>query len=635
MSNAFATNFSIPSISNTFQCIWKLTRVMKAAGWVYKASGDGTNKDTTGTAANDLWGGSSNPLLDSYTSGNQLASTTLNASTTFPVSSATVSVTSTSGFNTGGGIFYVNGNVNGVTYTGIAGNTFTGCNGGPSLTSSTDTIKAQPALSDSTVGWAVYSGPQTIKIALNGTPTGVPVRGEIVTQATSGATGELFGYVWDTVGLSGWAVIGPQTGTWNGVNTFTGAISGATLTPLSLTTSSIQSLPTSSISMTSTVGLPPAGVVSITTGAGIQTVTYTGISGGNTLTGASGGTGNTSNGGLVTAAPVTFNREICFAKTAASTVAGYIFYICADPVTESSLLLSFLATQTGCTALIPPGGGGTNNVFNTNSPVTGVPEIMCVRGTNTATGQFTTPDNWFAYNTNFGSNSQIAAVNCTPSSNITADGSFWIGLSTTTAGQYTGFFYGRIDDSDSGDCDPYVFFQTNSICTISATPGFSRIAITGQANSITWSYNVYGLTPWVAGQSCYFGYQSRGNTTVARDVPCSFFGALNGSNFLTPVGPVLTMFPTVTLRQVCTPATTAPAIREPISLYNIGSSSLSPIQLRQSKGRLRWVQATGVGNVLDTFDSKTWLCIATYGGEANYSPGVLLGPYDGSTTPIA
>src|SRR5271157_3259349 len=66
MANAFSTNFAIPGASNFFQVIWKLTRVMKAAGWTYKASGDGTSKDTTGTAANDLWGGNSNPLNDTY-----------------------------------------------------------------------------------------------------------------------------------------------------------------------------------------------------------------------------------------------------------------------------------------------------------------------------------------------------------------------------------------------------------------------------------------------------------------------------------------------------------------------------------------------------------------------------------------
>src|ERR1700690_201473 len=67
MADAFATNFAIPGDANFFQVIWKLTRTLKAAGWVYKCSGDGTTaKETTGVASADLWGGNANPLLDSY-----------------------------------------------------------------------------------------------------------------------------------------------------------------------------------------------------------------------------------------------------------------------------------------------------------------------------------------------------------------------------------------------------------------------------------------------------------------------------------------------------------------------------------------------------------------------------------------
>ncbi|HEY5268222.1 MAG TPA: hypothetical protein VII94_03760, partial [Candidatus Saccharimonadales bacterium] len=67
MTTQFATNFPIPSSTNVFQCLWKLTRVMKAAGWTYKASSDGSHtKDTSGTATNDFWGGNASPLADTY-----------------------------------------------------------------------------------------------------------------------------------------------------------------------------------------------------------------------------------------------------------------------------------------------------------------------------------------------------------------------------------------------------------------------------------------------------------------------------------------------------------------------------------------------------------------------------------------
>lgn len=48
MPNAYATNYTLFSAGETFNAIWKLTRTMLAAGWRYKASGNG---QSTGTPA--------------------------------------------------------------------------------------------------------------------------------------------------------------------------------------------------------------------------------------------------------------------------------------------------------------------------------------------------------------------------------------------------------------------------------------------------------------------------------------------------------------------------------------------------------------------------------------------------------
>lgn len=639
MANAYLTNFAIPSATNNFQCVWGLTRAMKAAGWTYKASGDGTNKDTSGTAANDLWGGSSNPLQDSYTAGSESASTTMTVASAFPVSGVTITVGTVSGFNASGGTFYVNGSVSPVTYTSASGTTFLGCTGGPTLSSSTYTIKGQPALSDSTVGWIVLSGPQTQKIALNASPTGTPVRGEILTQATSGATGELLGYVWDAVGLTGWMVIGPQSGTFNSVNSITGGTSSATLVPLATTTTSIQAVSgfagSGVLQITSNLGLPTVGVVVVATSGTTATISYTGTSS-TTLTGCTTltGTGNTSNGGSCTPAVVTFNREICFAKIASSTVGGYIYYVCADPVSESAVLLSTLATQTGCTALIPPGGGGTNNPFNTNSPVTGNPMVMCVRGTNVAAGQFvntlsvgTDADYWFASPNSFGSHSQIGAVNCTPSAGVTADGSFYVVLSTTNANQMAGFFYTRVDSGEPGDCDPYVFFSVNNTNTIASSPSFSRLSTSGAVVAFSFNNTVLGIGISTT-YSAFFGYQSRGNTLTTRDVPCAYAAGFIAN--LTAQMVIQGMYPSTTMRANCTPASTAPLVREPMSLFAIGGVGG---QSRQSKGRCRWVMGYSIGSALDTYDTESWLNIYAYGFATN-NCAIAIGPYNGSTTPV-
>src|ERR1700761_9440376 len=59
-------NFATRSGSSCFDAVWKLSRACKKAGFIYKASGNGTTKDTSGVAANDLWGGNTDPATDVY-----------------------------------------------------------------------------------------------------------------------------------------------------------------------------------------------------------------------------------------------------------------------------------------------------------------------------------------------------------------------------------------------------------------------------------------------------------------------------------------------------------------------------------------------------------------------------------------
>jgi len=152
MPQTNASNFTLQSANHTFSVIWKLTRMMKKAGWTTVAHSDGTTKQASGTNNNDSWGSNADPANDTY-----------------------------------------------------------------------------PAF-DSAAAWIVMRGPSTVKVTITSAPTGTPLRGEIVTQASSGATGELLGYVYDTDTTSGWAVIQPRTGTFNGTNNITGNTSGAVFT---------------------------------------------------------------------------------------------------------------------------------------------------------------------------------------------------------------------------------------------------------------------------------------------------------------------------------------------------------------------------------------------------------------------
>ena len=83
--------------------------------------------------------------------------------------------------------------------------------------------------------WWVASGPNVLKLTITSASTGTFVRGEQVSQATSAATGEIVGYVFDATN-HGWIIVMPRTGTFDGTHLITGSISGATVTPASLIT---------------------------------------------------------------------------------------------------------------------------------------------------------------------------------------------------------------------------------------------------------------------------------------------------------------------------------------------------------------------------------------------------------------
>lgn len=145
-------NYLPQSTTHQFSAVWELTRGMKAAGYSYLASANGTTKDTSAISTNDLWGATATPLTEAY-----------------------------------------------------------------------------PTALDGVAAWWCAQGPTTLKINMTVAPTGNFIRGEKVTQATSGAEGELLGFDFDNVSV-GHAVIMPHTGTFDGTHIITGSVSGATFT---------------------------------------------------------------------------------------------------------------------------------------------------------------------------------------------------------------------------------------------------------------------------------------------------------------------------------------------------------------------------------------------------------------------
>ncbi len=361
MANVIIPNFSpisVSTVNDAFSIIWKLSRAMKAAGWVYKSSSDGTTKDTTGTATNDKWGGNANPLLDTYPS--------------FP-----------------------------------GGNT-----------------AAQ--------AWWNAQGPSTLKIPIGaaqvaGTYTGF-MRGENVTQATTGAQGEIIGYLFDGYAQTGFLVVMPRVDGsgadphgWDHTHVITGSLSGATVTP--------------------------------------------------------------------SATVIEFVREIVFWKD--TTLTNLTHYVqCVDQSAESTSRFSVLAGSAGCTATVAPGGGGTGNTFPTLGSYTAggtggsqsanavglsaslyssfnVAKVQIIAA-NASYSNGISADGTFMFAIGSGSNGTNAA---SPDWNY-----------------YTLQGFMRVDNQEDGDVDPYVSYVVSGDLLYTGPAASGKLA-DGSTNILTQAIN--------------------------------------------------------------------------------------------------------------------------------------------------
>lgn len=445
--------------NNYFSGIWMLTRCMKQAGWLYKASSDGNaTTDTSGVAANDLWGGNATPTNDTYPT----------------------------------------------------------------------------AFSSRNGPWWVASGPNVIKIGITVASTGTFVRGESVTQATSAATGELLGYVFDATN-NGWIIIMPRTGTFDGTHVITGGISAATATATSVKK---------------------------------------------------------------------YTQEVCIWKNAANGINGTVYWIMADASAESTSLFSNLAVSTPATATVAPGG-------NADFPASAIAIL--------GTGNTNTSSTWFG-NQTATAHVLVAAANATPGAGVSADGTSWIMQSTTSGTPATSNLAGifRLDDTEPGDVCPFEWQWIQS----TAASSYSRTVGTGQNQTGT-SWSVFNETFTVV----FNGYIARGVGGSPGTIPdvasyhkSSFPGVSTSggqSIFVNNNADVV--------RAQNHPATIKPLGVDTVSIWN------DKTNVKQSKGRLRWMRYASVGNVFDTTDSKLWVCWLSVG--TNISPAVYIGPWDGSTTP--
>jgi hypothetical protein len=321
-------------------------------------------------------------------------------------------------------------------------------------------------------------------------------------------------------------------------------------------------------------------------------------------------TGLTS-GGILSPASIgtpliTYTREVMFAKDS-GTVNGQVYYVCADQAAESATLFSSLATSAGVSVTNPPGTGGTGNAFPANA--------IAIRGT----GGANTYSTWFGATNNYGNYAQMACVNATPGTGLTADGSFYTVLSTVSSGNMSGFMFSRLDDTEPGDVDPYIWFfpQNHSFSLWSRTSNNSY-----PSSTYFYSYdNVITST-----NICFIGYQARGASVTARDVAVGYTSALL-SNGGSAGGIHNNQYPKA-FRILNHPNATPPVWRENQVIYTPGTT---PGTSPQVKGKIRWMTNTSVGLASQTTNGNKFICVVSWTGS---TPAMLIGPYDGITTPL-
>jgi len=567
MPNTQVENLALFASNEKFSAIWKLTRAMKAAGWRYQASSDATTKESgTANPANDKWGG-----------GTQVGAQT--ATVAFTIGTPTT--TSFGGRSTITGLTgFVAASVG--RYLTITGATNAANNGTWLITafvSATSVVIENPAaVAETTPGTATWTekdalldtypaafqgagaagawwcaqGPSTMKVPIGSTtPTGTFQRGENVVQATSGATGEFMGVVTDVSTGLGYLVIAPRlSGTGAGPR---GWSASATIT----------------------------GDVSAATVAPTATV-------------------------------LEYVREIVIWK--GSATAGHVYFQVIDQAGESAATstngrFSVLAALGTATATICPGGATGGSPTTNGFPTTGTYAVL---GTGGSGAGGTSSSDFTASTTSVTTGkAQILCANAIEDTGVSPDCSivFAIGVPATSANVYIGWMYQRLDDTEDGDVDPYVFWAPDG------QAAYARVRTTMGTQST-------GADNWTqafvssSASSAYVGWRRRGYSSG------DSFQVLQGSCLGQSGGtlPVLAQNAASPDRIAC--AFVNVSVREPVWVVS------TQIGFKIRKGTLRWAYMVQGGNGTDTYDTKRWMQMSS-----SASIPLVVGPADQTTAP--
>lgn len=649
--NITAPNITLNS-TDQFLAIWKNTRAMKAAGWLYKASADGTNtKDTSSNPVLDYWGPggiiAGNIQLGSQTGSGASSTTsatimTLTGLTGMTTSSVGHALTLSGATNTGNnGTFTI---VNFVSATSVR--VFN-----PNLNGGTETgtlTWSERVSGSASITWAALTNIREQVISgLSGMTANSPGH-QIYLQGSANANNNGVFQILSFISSSSVVIINNNVGA--GSNTSAGqwteldplldvypgsfqsnagsgawiALQGPSTLKIPISAASIGTfIKGENITQSSSnaQGELLGYQFNTTTNFGFLVVMPRVNGGGAGVKGWSTGsttiTGSASAATVTTASstPVEYVREMVFWKGTSSQTSGTWYYQCVDQASESALRFSALAASAGATATIAPGGGGTNNSF----PGIGT---CAVRGTGGSQGGSTWI--WSSTATAAGK-TQCMAVNADYTSGFSADGTWTlaVGYPATNSGSFVGLGFYRVDNNEDGDVDPYVLFVPNH--TTSSPYLANRVGPQSPPSTASISTDHFSCNN-NNGTTFFCGFRRRGFPSG------DSFQQFNAAS-LAPVGTSQTNFVytfTVDNDSIATSIfSVPPRVRDPIWVISNQTiqSVANQIFGKMRKGTIRWGFMLAGGNGGDTYDNRNWLQLSSNNGSW------VMGPWDGITTP--
>jgi hypothetical protein len=556
------SNYSLGLVQTKgFEAFWKLTRTLKKAGWKFKASSNGTTKISNGDPAADNWG--SGVTSNAGASAASIATPTRGRAT---VTGLTGIVAADKGrfLAITGAATGANNNQHQIeevlssTSVRIDARQFavaSDANNGSLVWTIKDPLgdlySTVTAALDGNIAWWCAQGPSVLYIPITSASSGTFQVGENLVQSSTGAEGELLGYTFYN-GV-GWLTVAPRLrGTGTGV-----------------------------------WGWDTANV--ITGGDSAATVTQVGTA-------------------------VDYVYEVVFIKPAANTTIQILMTQAATVGSEATELFSYCATQSGATATVHPGGGGTGNAFGAHAWV--------MWGTNTTAGN----GSLVAANTStfLLLSSQYVCVDALPEQNYSADGSWNIFFLTTTATNISpvgGILYGfnRLDNIEDGELSPYVTIHpggTKTLYTFSRTSAGTLTTLAGQTDMCRMPLNNNVVTTI----SFLGGWRAR--AVIQEGTAREYYTEMEVSSSFSPrLGTYVQAVSTTPAIRQASSASPYAKTREPVFVVSKGSTSVLPLTV---KGSFRWLYLVSGDQVTDVYGTDpAWTQLSS-----NNTGAMVVGPTD-------